>query len=374
MSSLIARALLSLTLGWICFSSVSHAAEAGLLCEKISSSDLQSKKKRLKTYTVEFWETIESKLPSFPMALQAQGVVVGDFHFGNLGIYFDKSADSPRLSINDLDDSGANFLIGDLLKYLVYLRSIDKKGLRLDDVISAYSEGLAGHLVSAPAGINEILHFRSYDFEKRQAKYLKKKEEDLRDFNPSELTPDQAKTLSLLGQLSFFKRFDLLGESVQVNDSGSSAGMDRYLFLVRSKTSETKGLIELKTLKCSATGDQDQQNLSATHGLVMNYILSLTGENPQGSLLGRQRVLRVQNQFFLYREKEHNFLEDLKIEDMDSSDLQKYAEFYASYLGFFHSKSAPPAYRQGVKENTEFLLEQLKPLMKDFKKRVGGEN
>lgn len=369
-----AIALMSLMLAaQIGVSSIAKAAPVGLPCAEETDIDVHNKKQMLKTFTSYFWRTIEKKSSKYPMALQKKGVVVGDFHFANLGLYFDYSTGKAQLSVNDLDDSGANYLIGDLDKYLLYLKKVDKD-LDLSEVLDAYHSGLKRNLKSPPSELQDLLNWKSSQFDKKRFKFIKNRRDDILEFNASDLNKEERETFAALETLPLFQQMTNVQKWLQTNDTGSSAGMDRYLFLGTYRATGVDGIVEFKTLKCSATSGAKYQDLITNQKMVVTYLSNIMGVKGDESLLGRQRVIQIQNQYLLFREKQPNPINDLEIEKMGTKSLQKYAEFYASYLGLIHSGSADSAYIDSVKSNKDFILSELKPIFADFKKRTENEN
>jgi hypothetical protein len=370
-----AIALMSLMLAaHIGFSSVAKAAPPGLPCaEESDDIDVHSKKQMLKTFTPYFWRTIEKKASVYPLALQRKGVVVGDFHFANLGIYFDYALGRAELTVNDLDDAGTNYLIGDLDKYLLYLKKLDKD-LDLSEVLDAYASGLQKNLRPAPSELQDLLSWKAAQFEKKRYKFIKNRRDDAIEFNASDLNKHQRETFAVLERLQLFQQMTNIQKWIQTNETGSSAGMDRYLFMGTYRESGVDGIVEFKTLKCSATGDPKRQDLITNQKNVVTYLSNIMGVKEETSLLGRQRVLQIMDQYLQFREKQPNAINDLEIEKMGTKSLQKYAQFYASYLGWVHSGSADAAYVNAIKSNKEFILSELKPIFADFKKRTENEN
>lgn len=352
-------------------------------CEQADPSSIPTvkKRKRLKTFTAEFWEIAKAHLATAPKALQRQGFVIGDFHFSNLGLYYDYRLGRTQVVLNDLDDAGTSYLLGDLLKFMIYLHSVDQE-LNFEEVIQAYSKGLTQSKFNPmPENLGELselaelLNYNGHQNQKNMAKYIAKKRDEALRFNSSDLTPEQVRTFALL------EKFSLLQKPIQVNLSwlvtnktGSSAGMDRYLFLATNELSHTQGILEFKELKCSATGSQSEQDIAGTYKLSRQYLQSLSSvaADPQ-SPLQSQAVVAFDKRAFLYRIKLPNLMNDLEIESTKKTQkFEAYAKYFARYLGFIHSRSSDAAYRSAIadKSNLDYILKEAKALKSAFNKSV----
>lgn len=345
------------------------AQAADIVCETPAQVDKLKKEKLLKSFTSDFWKIARKHIRSYPPELKREGIVVGDFHFENLGLFFDEKLNSPVLTLNDLDDSGVNYQIGDLLKYLIYLRTVDKD-LDLSRVIEAYTLGLQGQTVKAPPELRDLLNLRSSDFDRKKYKYVQKRKEDFLASQTGNLSSSQRTTLEKLKTQPLFQNFSEIRGWMQIHDSGSSAGMERYLFLANSKTNSVEGVIEFKSLKCSATGPSDHQDLSANFRNMAQTLGQIPGLSGTQSFLKRQTVVDVDGKAYLVREKLPNLINQLEIEKMDLSDLQSYSEFYGSFLGLVHSGNSPEAYRQALLNRKSFILDELKPIYKELKEEI----
>lgn len=345
-------------------------ASAVLTCDSEVDSTVTNKKKMVKTETTALWREIELHVSKYPEALKKRGVVVGDFHFNNVDVYFDSFSNRARLTLNDLDDAGENYIVGDLLKYLIYLQRVDHD-LDLAKVIDAYVLGLERTAMAAPSDLQDLLSSKSGRFAKKQLKFIEKRKEEALAFDPKTLTDDQKKTMADLQSLPVIQNnFTNLEGWIQINDSGSSSGMERYLFLAKSIRNQSEGVLEFKDLKCSATGPQDRQDLLANRKIVLNYIQNLTPVLGPNQFLNRQTVLPYENRVFQLREKHPNFMKDLNIEKMSGSDLQEYSEFFANYLGQFHSPNSSAPYMEALDTYREALVHDVKAIFKDFKRNL----
>lgn len=332
-----------------------------------------NKKEKLKTFTTDFWKVVRSRSANYPASLKSQGIIIGDFHFSNLGVYFDPSMDRARLVLNDLDDSGNGYLVGDLLKYLLFLNSLKKK-VDWEQVIEAYSMGLQKKAVPMPFEIKLLLSMKAPDFDKEMIKYVQKRKIEAEQFDMDSITDEQRKTLGDIERLPLFKNLSSLQKWIQVNTTGSSAGMNRFSYVATSKFSGIEGAFEFKELRCSATGALDRQNLQENYDRVAGYLNKLNQVQTKNSFLNRQQIVYVSDKFFLLREKVPNYFKDLEAESLSGKKLQKFSEFFASYLGFVHSGSASQEYSDSIAANKDWLREEMKALYKEFKSSIENED
>ncbi len=347
---------------------------------RASAEDLK-KRNLLTTFTTDFWRTLEMKIGNFPEPLRKTGFVIGDFHFNNLGLYYDFKNNETYLMLNDLDDAGTNYLVGDILKFLSYLQSLKKK-VDLKEVLKSYEDGLKGSPSDKPPrDLRDLMEMDKFDAQKAREKYLENREEEGKAYRSEKMTDAQSEMFRQL-ESGYLTKTGLRIDRrwITINETGSSAGMERYLFMTTNTASSTMGAIEFKGLKCSAAGSPNQQNIKLNFEAIRGYILSLINAtaaknkrlDPQSNLAS-QSIAQVGNRFFLSRVKMPNFMAKLKIQDMKPDDVQKYAEYFAQYLGYFHSRNADAAYQTAVRENRNLILDQMKEVGSTFVKSVRDE-
>jgi hypothetical protein len=354
------------------------AAGTTVECHK---EDLRDKSKmdkshQITTYTSLFWEIAKKSIDQFPEPLKKEGFVIGDFHLNNLGLYFDSSDESTKIVFNDLDDSGYNYLVGDLIKYLVYLDTRDRaeaKGNKFNfsKVVDAYVKGLRRKLPSSMP--EEVAHFQipgkdeKSDRKVREEiqtitdKLVEKRESDAKE-KQGDIPKNRMNIFKEMQTLPFLSQgYEILGKWFDVNDSGSSSGMERYLFIRKNNRTGKKQAVEFKQLKCSATRNvkEGSQDLKTNFDKVQEYIqefpeFSLSSKSPllDQEIVGIQvRVKdRDQDWVFLARIKQQNLMEKYNIEKLPMNRRQVYAEFFAQYLGYFHSQGSDQNYQTAVSE------------------------
>lgn len=327
-----------------------------------TNSDIKNKAKLLKTFTIEYWKIASAAVTKLPAPLQRKGFVVGDFHFNNVGLYYNYAKNKPELVLNDFDDAaGVNFLLVDIMKYLTYVKKIDKE-VDLDEVFRSYQKGLVQ--TSGLIFPSEFLDESQHDFNKNTRKYLKNRREEFAKFDKSTITPEQNSKIQALMRLKIITQLANVEYMVKVNDSGSSKDMERFEFLGQDRNG-TPGLIEFKRLKCSATGANLEQDLSANFEYFrQSYLKNFS------PLVANQFTYHLRDETFLVRQKSYNPLKELEIEKQSTKKLQKYANFFAAFLGTVHIKSADNGYIKGLSASEAEVLKLAKEISKKFNDSV----
>ena len=324
-------------------------------------SNIKDKTKLLKTFTIEYWKVASVEVTKLPVALQQKGFVAGDFHFNNVGLYYNYLKSKPELVLNDFDDAGVNFLLVDIMKYITYVKKTDKE-IDLDAVFKKYQSGLSRTSeLTLPV---EFLNEAQFNFNKNTQKYLTNKKEEFAKFDKSKITSEQNSKIQTLLRLNLITQLANVEYMVTVNDSGSSKDMERYAFLGQDRNG-TPGLIEFKKLKCSATGAAPEQDLTANFDYIRDTYLK--NFSP---LIANQYVYRLRDETFLVRQKSYNPLKNLEIEIQPTQELQKYANFFAEFLGTIHAKSANKAYINGLATHEAQILKLAKQISKKFNDSV----
>lgn len=323
-----------------------------------TDSDIKDKTKLLKTFTIEYWKVASAAVSKLPHSLQRKGFVVGDFHFNNIGLYYNYSKSKSELVLNDFDDAaGINYLLVDIMKYITYVKKIDKD-IDFDEVFKSYQSGLVqtGELIFPTELLNESQH----DFNKHTHKYLANRREEFAKFDRSKISPEQNSKIQALMRLKIIAQLANVEYMVKINDSGSSKDMERFEFIGQDRNGTT-GLIEFKKLKCSATGDEHEQDLTANFEYIrQSYLKNFS------PLVANQFTYRLRDETFLVRQKAYNPLKKLEIEKQSTKNLQKYANFFAAFLGTVHLKSADNAYIKGLASHKEEIQKLAKEISKKF--------
>lgn len=326
-----------------------------------TDSDIKDKTKLLKTFTIEYWKIASAEVAKLPAPLQQKGFVVGDFHFNNIGIYYNYSKSKPELVLNDFDDAGINFLLVDFMKYITFIKKTDKE-VDLEEVFRNYQAGaVRSNELPLPAN---LLSETQHDYNKKSQKYLENQKEEIAKFDKSKITPEQNAKIQTLLRLKIITQLANVEYMVKINDSGSSKDMERYEFFGKDRNG-TPGLIEFKKLKCSATGAPREQDLTANFEYIRNNYLK--NFSP---LIANQFIYRLRDETFLVRQKAFNPLKKLEIEKQSTKEIQKYANFFAAFLGTIHAKSADKDYLKALATNETEILKLAKEVSKKFNDTV----
>lgn len=347
---------------FLCFGLNSFAQTIN--CSNESSSKIKNKETLLKTYTIEYWKVATREIEKLPLALQKKGFVVGDFHFNNVGIYYDYARNTSEFVINDFDDAGNNYLLGDVLKFLSYLKKVDKN-LDKDAVIGAYLQGLSGVKMPAPIEINKLLTRQQHEFTEDYLSYINKKIIEADEFDMNRTTPSQRSNITHFMNLRLLKRLQYVRPVFHINYTGSSQGMERYEF-IGADSKGSYGVYEFKQLKCSATGTNTSQNLNENFTELKEFF----NLNMRSSYMSSQQMYFYNGNYYLVREKKNNPLKKLKISEMSTGQLQVYANFYGNFLGYLHSKSSNESFLNAVRSQKDILSKIAKRIAKEFNEEV----
>ena len=338
---------------------------------------VKKKKAKIKTFVSEYWRAAETRIKSYPAELQAKGYVVGDPHLENIDVYLNtRSKVNPvQLTFNDLDEAGHNFLVGDLLKYLSYLKSLKKSGLDLNKILAKYVDGLNGKPAAVPKELEELLRMTPDDYRKAERKYVSKQRLKGVELALTKRTKDEQETLDALRNMKVIRGLSDVEAWTDQNSTGSSAGMTRYLFYGKNQALGAdgklhpigvEGIIEYKELSCTAAGDALKQNLEGDLEAFVDYDARFLGVPVEQSFLGRQAVVYVNEQHFLVRMKSPGLYKDIGVEGASPALVQTHGEYLAWFLGKFHREKATIGYVESVKSKMAFLIAEAEAISKSF--------
>lgn len=351
------------------------------------------------TYVYHFWEFAQKNMDQIfkgsNYIQNANGQVVGDYHFKNLGAYYNTTQKRPQLAIIDLDDSGVANQFADLLKFLVFIKDEYKTDQFTMDAIKAYVSGLdpaSGEnlLPTHPSldgkleSLSEILsdQLAPSVYEEFNRKYVLKKlskdkkslkkDKDLFAMDKLAKKLKEAKKdpefVSIESKLA--KQAQALGKILdrgfQINESGSSMNAIRFVYLVQTLTGPA--IIELKELTCAGAVkfqpqkeqksrfDENKMNLQSTPYWEGSHVISI---GPHA---------------FLFRTKVDNPIEDLLAHA--KKDLKPWVMFYAYTLGRIHRQTAQSDYaiklEQKAKDEKDLqkLAEKVNEFVSEYLKHL----
>lgn len=186
--------------------------------------------------------------------LQPQGQVIGDPHLKNVFDYRAGRAKA-RLAVADIDDGGKGPLVLDFVRYVTYLEASDLE-TKVGVLFKAYLEGLKGRDVEESSLLEEARAETAATIEGLHTRYVNKYVSgDQFDYGGLGLIPVsrmsrgqkeelEAITGVVLKKSGYEKVWD---RGFRMNDSGSSAGLGRFWFLLGSNAKPTR-ILEAKEL------------------------------------------------------------------------------------------------------------------------------
>ena len=96
-----------------------------------------------------------SQLESVHALDSVGGWCAGDAHPGNFGALIMDDGSS-RFAINDMDDAGPCPVVMDFLRFLTAAK-LTSPNIKVQDLVSAYLDGISGHLVNVPSAVRDLL-------------------------------------------------------------------------------------------------------------------------------------------------------------------------------------------------------------------------
>ncbi len=357
-----------------------HAGAPDLECNTPQEiGKVKKKKSKLKTFVSEYWRAAEARIQNYPADLQTKGFVIGDPHLENVDIYLNsKSKFNPvRLTFNDLDEVGFNYLSGDLLKLLSYFQSLKKTGMDQRKFVLKYIEGLSDEAMQAPKELETLLRMTPDEYKRAERKYVSKQRLKGAQLAMTKISKDEQDMLAALRNMKAIQNLSEVEAWTDQNSTGSSAGMTRYLFYGKNQvmTADGKlhpigveGIIEYKELSCTAAGDLKKQNLEADLEAFVDYDARFLDIPVDQTLLGQQAVVYVNGQHFLVRMKTPGLYKEIGVEGASPALVQAHGEYLAWFLGRFHREKATSGYRQAVLSNVDFLIAEAIAISKTFTK------
>ncbi len=355
----------------------------------------------ISTFVYDFWvfskDNLKKDFKKFPFVLDGDGPVVGDYHFNNVGAYYNynesKKTGKVEMAVIDMDDSGSGNQFGDLIKLLLYVKSEFKddsltelalehyvSGLekKAGDVMPKLDDKLAGKLEDLKA----ILALSKSDFDLMNQTYATKKMKGNKfdkDWGLKDLSKldSNRKSDEEKGRKYIEKLGKILDSGFRINESGSSIGAYRFVYLVETKDKikvkkddePVYKIVELKENNCPGTvkyADQENQ---------VDRFKSNRKNLQSEDFWKEAKVVDLGHITYLLRVKQANPLEKLK---KDDKNLKAYTAFFAYTLGRIHAPTAHASYVNGltknksektfVKATEEFVNEYHKYLAKRTKK------
>lgn len=251
--------------------------------------------------------------------LNFTGVVIGDPHPRNVFDYR-SGRKKAALAVADIDDGGRGPLFLDFARYVTYLEAA-KLDMKIGKVFNEYVSGLRGQPVDRSEVFEEAQEESLADIEKAHLKYLRKntiegkfRYEDLRMTRIPDLLRAKREEADALGRVvlemtGLRKIYDV---GYRVNDSGSSAGLSRYWYLLGSDTEPTR-IVEAKELADRPALDY-YQSQSGDEARVREVVNAYSSEGLDPKLFG---VVRANKANYWVRPRKFQYL---KLDDEDLDD------------------------------------------------------
>lgn len=367
-----------------CLAVFASAAQAQVQVPEIECASqseiakIKKKKSKIKTFVSDFWRMTETRVANFPADLKLQGFVVGDPHLENVDVFYARQAKPAiRLTFNDMDEAGYNYLVGDLLKFLAYLPAVKKHGLDLEKVVDKYVAGLENQEATPPTELQSLLAMSPADYLKAERKYIAKQRIKGEELARTKLSKSDLETQNALRNTRAIGRLQDVVAWTDQNSTGSSAGMMRFLFHGKNQIQladgsfapiGVEGVVEYKELTCTGTGNTEKQDIARDLEAFVQYDARFLGLPVSQTLLGKQAVVYINGQHFLARTKGPSLYKDVGIEGASPAVVQAHAEYLAWFLGKFHREKATNGYIQAVAKNKAMLIQESAIISKTFSK------
>ncbi|MCO5143131.1 MAG: hypothetical protein M9962_08590 [Oligoflexia bacterium] len=285
-----------------------------------------SKEKKLVTSnSFHYWAWSSNEAKKYlRQYIRFEGVVLGDPHPKNIFDYHDTQKGT--LAVADIDDGGDAPFILDIARYLVYLKAAHIE-LSASDILNAYIEGTIGKEIKEPKFLQKILRDPIQKVVQEQKKWILKNTQGKKfnnkklDLVPSKrLKKEQALELEKLGTLLTQPELKILDTGYQESNSGSSAGLSRYWFLLGDNRAEN--IIEFKQLETAAVAYyQKQEN---TKKRVQKIIAAYSE-----GFLNLGLVSTEENHYWM-RPKHFQLLE---VDELNKDEYKEWCIYLANWMG-----------------------------------------
>jgi hypothetical protein len=260
-----------------------------------------------------------------------EGMVIGDLHLRNVFDY--RSGGRAELAVADIDDGGRGPLILDLARYAVFLKA-ERKDIKIAQVFSAYTDGLKGKALPEPNLLAWARELNANDIKAKHLRYVEKNSENGRfNFERLELSPPekfnsaQRRESRELGKKVLEKTGakKIWDVGLTQYDSGSSAGLARYWYLVGSMRAPN-AIVEGKLLSEPGLSYFQPQKVAAERVAELTLAFSKNGlAKPFG-------VARAAGKDYWVRPRKFQAL-DLNNEEVSWLDEEEFALYVANWLG-----------------------------------------
>ncbi|WP_374076881.1 DUF2252 family protein [Bdellovibrio bacteriovorus] len=286
--------------------------------------------------------------------LEVTGIVSGDPHIMNFGDVPLKKG-GRDFALIDVDDAGVLApLAGDFLRFFVSNQVSDFK-VDSRQLFDAYLDGLNGKAMTKPSYLVAIEGKSDAQFREKQEKYLNKVSQDGKftekaDLSPIESAPKEVRELfqrSTQVIENAMHDFTILDRGYKVKESGGSAGLPRFWFLLEKNGEKHVWEFKLESSPAIALYATQPQPLDRFNQVVSIY-------RPQEVVEGPYKFIQNGQDVFLVRERLSTYFDLEPGKTTDKKDLQDAHEmslYIANQMGRWH----------GTQPNADKLLQRLEP-------------
>lgn len=320
-----------------------------------------------------YWNWLRS---SKSPLLEVTGIVSGDPHIMNFGDVPLKKG-GRDFALIDVDDAGVHApLAGDFLRFFVSNQVSDFK-VDSRNLFDAYLDGLGGKAMTKPNYLVVIEGKSDAQFREKQEKYLNKVSQDGKftekaDLSPIESAPKEVRELfqrSTQVIENAMSDFTILDRGYKVKESGGSAGLPRFWFLLEKNGEKHVWEFKLESSPAISLFATQPQPLDRFNQVVSVY-------RPQEVVEGPYRFIQNGQDVFLVRERLSTYFDLEPGKSTDKKDLQDAQEmslYIANQMGRWHG-AQPGAEKLVQKLEQASSYENFMSLSNDYIHLMKQEN
>jgi hypothetical protein len=324
---------------------------------------------QLRSNNPHFWAWARSWGSHIPNHLAQQGVIAGDPHRLNYRIILVDG--ELRFLLTDLDDVGRGPWILDFTRFAITVKA-EHLGLSTGELFAEYRKGLEGKKVKKPKFLKKVLKMSKKEFEEEQEKYIRKvTKDDKFDFDGSEFFPLKQASLDTKklynDSLPYFERalkgFEILDTIVRIKDSGGSAKIRRFLFLVRDGDGQ-KMIFEFKEQGEPGPAQYAEQKDFEDR---LNDAFKTFWKDPDSSF---RPVIAGKNNFYMRpRFADLDPVPQVVKSEKDKEHARDLNLYIAYYMGkSVHRQRGSVSYLDGINSDPDAALDFVENLMREYLK------
>jgi len=363
-----------------CFLAFGSAAQASAKPASYSPSQLEQlwrpvghkRRKQVTSNAFHFWAWSRGEAAGYlGPYLAFDGVIIGDPHPRNVFDYRAKNG-AAELAVADIDDGGRGPLFLDFARYVTYLEA-SKLDLKVGKVFEAYLAGLSGYAPEHSAIFDAARAVKRAGIESAHRRYLEKntlagkfRYAELRMTPVKQLSDAQRKEVGRLEKIlteksGLPKVYDV---GYRVNDSGSSAGMARYWFLLGSEEAPSR-ILEAKELAPRSAVDYYEPQ-AADSERVGEVVDAYSRKGLDETLFG---VVKA-DAYYWVRPRKYQALK-LDDEDLTDAELREFAFQVANWMGAMQARQAGgQALLKKLEEDPRAAKKAMESLVRAYLKEI----